>query len=51
MTVVNVSKDISGRITVAFPYDRLLVAKVKTIDGYRWHPDKKHWSFPNVNGT
>jgi integron integrase len=37
----------SGRITVAFPYDPLLVAKVKTIGGYKWHPDKKYWSFPN----
>lgn len=48
---VSVSKDTSGRIIVAFPYDRLLVAKVKSIDGYKWHTDKKHWSFPNLNGT
>jgi hypothetical protein len=30
--VVTVSKDIPGRITVSFPYDPQLVAKVKTID-------------------
>jgi hypothetical protein len=29
----------------------LLVGKVKTIPGHRWHPDKKYWSFPNTNGT
>ena len=48
---VKVSKDNSGRLTVAFPYNPSLVVKVKTIEGYKWHPDKKHWSFPNVNGT
>jgi len=30
---VTVSKDISGRITVAFPYDPQLVENVKTIEG------------------
>jgi hypothetical protein len=42
--VVIVSKDISGRsestrneITVFFPYDPQLVAKVKTIEGRKWH--------------
>lgn len=47
MAVVNVNKDMSGRITVAFPYDPSRVAKVKTIEGYKWHPEKKHWSFPD----
>ena len=51
MADVKVSKDTSGRIIVSFLYDRSLVMKVKTIYGYRWHPDKKHWSFPNVDGT
>jgi hypothetical protein len=23
----------------------------KTISGHRWHPDKKHCSFPNIDGT
>ena len=51
MTEIDVKKDISGNLIVTFPYDRSLVAKVKTIEGYKWHPDKKHWSFPNVDGT
>jgi hypothetical protein len=25
----------------------LLVAKVKTLDGCKWHPAEKYWSFPN----
>ena len=48
---VKVSKDNSGRITVAFPYNPLLVEKVKTIEDYKWHPDKKHWSFPDSEGV
>ena len=44
---VKVSRDNSGRLTVAFSYNPLLVAKVKTIEGYKWYPDKKHWSFPD----
>jgi hypothetical protein len=48
MARINVSKDPSGRIIVSFPYDALLVAKVKAIEGRRWHPAEKHWSFPNA---
>ena len=51
MTRIQISNDPSGRIIVSFPYDPLLVVKVKTIDGRRWHPVEKHWSFPDTNGT
>jgi hypothetical protein len=47
MARIRISNDPSGRIVVSFPYDPLLVAKVKTIDGRRWHPVEKHWNFPN----
>jgi hypothetical protein len=49
--VVNVSKDDSGRITVSFQYDPQLVATVKTIEGRKWHKDKRYWSFPDTDGT
>jgi hypothetical protein len=45
--VITVSKDVSGRITVAFRYNPLLVSKVKTIPAHRWQPTEEHWSFPN----
>jgi integrase len=45
MARIQVSNDPSGRIIVSFPYDPLLVAKVKTIDGIRWHPAENNWSF------
>jgi len=47
---VKVSRDTSGKITVAFSYNPLLVEKVKTIEGYKWHPDKKYWSFLDSDG-
>jgi hypothetical protein len=48
MVKVNISKDISGRIVVSFTYDLLLVAKIEAIEGRRWHPTEKHWSFPDT---
>jgi integron integrase len=51
MAMVNISQDASGSIIVAFPYDPSRVAKVKTIEGHRWYPEKKHWSFPDSDGT
>jgi hypothetical protein len=50
MARIHISNDLSGRIIVSFPYDPLLVPKVKTIDGRRWHPAEKHLSFPNRDG-
>lgn len=47
---MTVGKDISGRITVAFPYNPQLVQKVKTIDGRKWHKYEKYWSFPDPDG-
>jgi len=50
MARIQISNDPSGRIIVSFPYEPLLVSKVKTIDGRRWHPVEKHWSFPDTDG-
>lgn len=36
---------------VSFPYDPNLVAKVRIIDGRKWHKDKKYRTFPNTDGT
>ncbi len=36
---------------ITFHYDPQFVTKVKTIDGRRWHKDKKYWSFPDTDGT
>jgi hypothetical protein len=51
MARIHISNDPSGRIIVFCPYNPLLVSKVKTIDGRRWHLAEKHWTFPNKNGT
>lgn len=44
-------KDKNGFLKVSFPYHPQFVQKIKTIDGHRWHPEEKHWSFPNTDGT
>jgi len=36
---------------VAFSYNPTHVAKVKTIEGYKWHPKEKHWSFSYSDGV
>jgi integron integrase len=43
--MVGISPDISGRIRVTFPYSPEIVARIKTIETRRWHPDGKYWSF------
>jgi len=50
MARIQISNDPSGRIIVSFLYDPLLVEKVKSINGRRWHPAEKHWSFPKLDG-
>jgi len=50
MARIHISKDPSGRIIVCFPYNPLLVERVEGIDGRRWHPVEKHWSFPELDG-
>jgi len=47
---MKITKDVAG-IVVTFPYNPLLVEKVKTIPGHRWHPEKKYWSFPDNDRT
>ena len=50
MASVRIRKDIhQGEIMVTFLHDPKFVVMVKTIEGHRWHPDKKYWSFPGVN--
>ena len=43
--MVSISPDIAGRIRVTFPYSPEVVAKIKTIETRRWHPEGKYWSF------
>jgi hypothetical protein len=47
MARIHITNDPSGHILVSFTDNPLLVAKVKTIEGRKWHPVEKHWNFPN----
>ena len=48
---MNISRDISGDITVTFRYDPAIVEKIRMIQGQRWHPVGKYWSFPDNQET
>jgi hypothetical protein len=37
---IKISRDVENRITVSFPYNPDYIAKIKTMQGYRWHPEE-----------
>lgn len=37
---------VGARIQISFPFSPDHIAKIKTLEGYRWHPDEKCWSVP-----
>lgn len=36
-----------GRIALRVPYDKSLIASIKRVRGWSWHPEQKLWSFPD----
>jgi len=40
-----------GRLIVRLPYTPERVARIKTVDGRRWHGPEKYWSIPRDEGT
>lgn len=47
---VRVAYDASGIIKITFPFSSVLIEKVKTIEGRKWHPEGKCWSVPDSGG-
>jgi integron integrase len=45
--VIKITPDAPGRIRLTFPYSAEVVTRIKTVNGRRWHPDGKYWSFPD----
>ena len=43
--MIEVRKD-GERIKISFPYNPDYITKIKSIEGYQWHPEKKYWSLP-----
>ncbi|MBI4530103.1 MAG: hypothetical protein HY709_01155 [Candidatus Latescibacteria bacterium] len=50
MAVVRIGKKEPGRISVVVPYDPKLVAKIKEVEGRRWHPEEKVWTVSDGPG-
>ncbi len=51
MKGIRIGKNSNNRIMVSFPYNPDYISKVKTIEGYRWHPEERCWSFPYSTDT
>ncbi len=45
------AKKEGDKITILFPYNSDCIAKIRTVEGYRWHPEEKYWSVPYSGGT
>ena len=45
------AKKEGDRITISFPYNSDCIAKIRTVEGYRWHPEEKCWSVPYSEGV
>jgi hypothetical protein len=43
--MMEVRKD-GERIKISFPYNPDYITRIKTIEGYRWHPEGRYWSVP-----
>ena len=43
--MIEVVKD-GERIKISFPYSPEYIAKIKILEGYRWHPEEKCWTVP-----
>lgn len=48
---IEISKLSDNELKVTFPYNLAYIAKIKTIEGYKWHPDEKYWSVPYDNNV
>jgi hypothetical protein len=33
-------------IKVSFPYNQDYIARIKTIEGHKWHPEGRYWTVP-----
>ena len=49
--LIRISPGEEGRLIVRVPYSPDRVAKIKTVDGRRWHQQEKHWTVPRTDRT
>lgn len=50
MESIRIEESSHYRIMVSFPYNPDYISKVKSIVVYRWHPEERLQSFPNISG-
>lgn len=44
---VSIGLDNYGRLLVHFPFSRVILDKIRMIDGREWHPEIGYWSIPS----
>ncbi|MDP7080504.1 MAG: phage integrase N-terminal SAM-like domain-containing protein [Candidatus Undinarchaeales archaeon] len=47
---IRLQKTDDDRISLALPYDRDLIERIRTVTGRRWHQDEKVWTVPREAG-
>lgn len=51
MSKIEIEERNIGKIRITFPfYNPPFVSKIKSVQGYKWYPEEKYWSLPNLNG-
>ena len=50
VTRIRLEKTDDDRISLMIPYDRDLIARIRTVTGRRWHQDEKVWTVPKEAG-
>ena len=48
---IKITKGQSGEVTVTLPYNPVHIEKLKEIEGHKWNPEQKCWTFPRSNDT
>lgn len=48
-TKIRIWKSNKDSIIIMLPYNPEYISKIKTLDGYKWHPTGKYWNVPYTN--
>ena len=51
MAAIQIRPGDDGRLIVTFSYTPQRVEKIKTIAGWWWHPEERHWTVPSTAET
>ena len=44
--VIRIEQPTANRIKISLPYNPTYISKIKSFEGYRWHPTGRYWTLP-----